>query len=116
MRLIKHRILGVITLLLFSLNLQAAKITREQAGELMQECQAQRQEKIAPLKAEAVESCVNQRLRDREQCERYNRNFGERTVAGTRTGMFWELPTCQRAVSAQQYFKKYPGRQVYSTP
>jgi hypothetical protein len=116
MRPTKHRILGAVTLLLLSLNLQAAEITREQAGELMQECQAQRQQKIAPLKAEAIEDCVTRQRKERGYCERFNKNFGERTPAGNRRGMFWDLPACQQAVSAQQYFKKYPGRKVYSTP
>lgn len=112
----KHGILAVAGLLLCSLNLQAAEITRDQVDGLLQECQAKRQEKIAPLKAEAIEDCVTRQRRDREHCERFNRNFGERTPTGTRVGMFWDLPACQRAIGAQQYFKKYPSRQVYSTP
>jgi hypothetical protein len=91
----------------------AAEISRAQAEELLQQCQAQRQENIAPLKQEAIEDCVT-KSRDRDYCERFNSNYGERTVTGAQRGMFWELPVCVQAINAEIYFKKYPGRQVYS--
>ena len=91
----------------------SAEITRSQAEELLQQCQAQRQENIAPLKQEAIEDCVTRQRRDRAYCERFNQNYGERTVTGAQRGMFWDLPVCMQAVDAQNYFKRYPSRQVY---
>jgi hypothetical protein len=107
---------ALMALLALNLNALAEEISREQVGELLQVCQAQRQQKIAPLKAEAIEDCVTRRGKDRDHCQRFNQNYGERTTVGSRIGMFWDLPACQRAVNAQQYFQKYPGRHVYSTP
>jgi hypothetical protein len=92
----------------------AAEINRAQAEELLQQCQAQRQENIAPLRQEAIEDCVTRQRRDRAYCERFNQNYGERSPTGTRMGMFWDLPVCMQATDAQAYFRKNPGRQVYS--
>jgi hypothetical protein len=114
MRRIRYGVLGVTTLLLFSLNLQAADITRDQAGELLQACQSQRHEKIAPLKAREIDNCVSQQGKQQDYCERFNKNYGERTASGTQRGLFWDLPACQQAVKVEQYFKKYPGRTVYT--
>jgi hypothetical protein len=114
MRSIRHGIFGVTTLLLVSLNLQAADITRDQVGELLQTCQAQRHEKIAPLKAKEIDDCVTRQGKQQDYCERFNQNYGERTAAGTQRGLFWDLPACQHAIKVEQYFKKYPGRKVYT--
>jgi hypothetical protein len=100
-------------LILISGSLAAETIDRDKGAELMEECQVQRQEKIAPLKEEAIENCVSKRLRDRAGCEDYNRNFGERSVAGAPTGMFWDLPVCEKAIAAQQYFNRNPRAQTY---
>ncbi len=106
---------GIVALfLLLQSAVYSAEINRSQAEELLQQCQAQRQENIAPLKQEVIEDCVTRQHRDRDYCERFNRNYGERTVTGAQRGMFWDLPVCMQAVDAQNYFKKYPSRQVFN--
>jgi hypothetical protein len=97
----------------------AREITREDASELMVECQKQREENIAPLREQAIEDCVTKQRRDREYCERFNRTFGNarpRAGGGMIPGMFWELPDCQNAFAAQRYFRMNPSRQVFSLP
>ena len=97
----------------------AEEITRDEALELMEECQKQREENIAPLREQAIEDCVTNRRRDREYCERFNRTFGNarpRAGGGMTRGMFWELPDCQDAFAAEQFFRMNPGRQVYTLP
>jgi hypothetical protein len=97
----------------------AREITREGAPELMEECQRQRQENIAPLREQAIEDCVSNRRGDREYCEHFNRTFGNarpRAGGGTIPGMFWGLPVCEQAVAAEQYFRMNPRRQIYSLP
>jgi hypothetical protein len=106
--------LAGVALVLFSSYGLCEDINRQQASELMAECHAQRQQNIEPLKQEAIEDCINRQLKDAEYCERFNRNFGERSPTGTRPAMFWDLPICQQALAADSYFKKYPGRQLYS--
>lgn len=107
-------VLGV-TALSFSLPLIAAEITREQAVDLMTECQAQRQQEIAPLKAQAIDDCINVKRKDKDYCERFNENFGEnrRTANGVRPGLFWDLPVCEEAMAAKRYFRQNPSRNVY---
>ena len=95
------------------------EITRDGALELMEECQKQRKENIAPLREQAIEDCVTNKRRDREQCERFNRTFGNarpRAGGGMIPGMFWEIPVCEQAVAAEEYFKMNPSRRVYTLP
>jgi hypothetical protein len=110
----RQQVLAATALVLFSSLGLCEDITRQQAAELMQECRAQRQQNIAPLKQQAIDDCVNKQLLVEETCERFNRNFGERSPTGNMRAMFWDLPVCEQAVAADNYFKKYPGRQVYS--
>jgi len=95
------------------------EITREEAAQLMEECQKQREENIAPMREQAIEDCVTNRRRDRDYCESFNRTFGNarRNANGTMTpGLFWDLPVCQKADSANRFFRANPGRQTYSSP
>lgn len=101
-------------LVLYSASGAAEDITRQEAAALMIECQNQRAEKIAPLREQAIENCVNNQRRSREFCEQHNRNFGERTQGGTRPGLFWSLPVCERAVEADNFFRMNPRRDVYT--
>jgi hypothetical protein len=94
----------------------AEEISQDAALELMEDCQTQREENIAPLREQAIEDCVTNRRRDREYCERFNRTFGNarpRPGGGMIPGMFWDLPDCQDAFAAQQFFRMNPGRQVF---
>ena len=84
--------------------------------ELMQKCQSERERNIAPLKEQAIDDCVNKKRKDQDYCERYYRNYGVGNARGTQPGMFWGLPVCEKAVTAQKYFKMNPGKQVYSHP
>ena len=90
------------------------EITREGAEALLEECQRQREENIAPLREQAIENCVNNQRQDRETCERRNRNYGQRTQGGTQPGLFWHLPDCERWFEADRFFRMNPRRDVYT--
>jgi hypothetical protein len=98
----------------------AEEITRDDLPELMEECQRQREENIAPLREHAIENCVtNQRRGDREYCESFNRTFGNarpRAGGGMIPGMFWGLPVCEQVVAAERYFKMNPSSGSYISP
>ena len=113
---LNYRIVCGVALLMLSGSGFAGEITRQTAEELMVECQRQRQEQIAPYKEKAIEDCITKRRRDRDYCESYNRNYGERTAGGTSAGMFWGLPVCEEAVAAEKYFRMNPGKKTYNTP
>ena len=97
----------------------AREITREDALKLPDECQLQREQNIAPMRAQAIEDCVTNKRGDREYCERYNRTYGNgrpRAGGGMTRGMFWELPVCQDSHAASQFFRMNPGKEVYTLP
>lgn len=108
------RLLGCTVLALACIQGFAGEVTREGAEALMTECQEERQRNIEPLRQQAIEDCISNGRGDREFCERFNRNFGERTHGGTQPGLFWGLPVCERAVEAERFFRMNPGRQVYN--
>ena len=119
MRKSNRQILVAIIAVALSVFAAAEEITREDASELMAECQKQREENIAPLREQAIEDCVTKQRRDREYCERFNRTFGNarpRAGGGMIPGMFWGLPVCEQAVAAEQYFRMNPSRRVYTLP
>jgi hypothetical protein len=97
----------------------AREITRDEALELMEECQEQREENIAPLREQAIEDCVSNRRRDRAHCDSFNRTFGNarpRAGGGMIPGLFWALPVCEQAVAAERFFRMNPGRRVFQLP
>jgi len=111
-------LLAIITITL-SVFASAKEISRDDASELMEECQRQREENIAPLREQAIEDCVTKQRRDREYCARYNRTFGNARPRGNGSmipGLFWDLPVCQKADAADRYFKANPSRHVYTLP
>jgi len=110
-------LIGLATLML-SGAVFAEEITPDGALELMEECQKQRQENIAPLREQAIEDCVANKGRDREYCESFNRTYGNampRAGGGMIPGMFWELPVCEEAVAAEKYFKMNPSSRSYNS-
>ena len=113
------QILVVIVTMALSGFAAAKEITRDEALGLMEECQKQREENIAPLREQAIEDCVTNRRRDREYCEHFNRTFGNarpRAGGGMIPGMFLELPDCQSAFATQRFFRMNPSRQSYELP
>jgi hypothetical protein len=65
-------------------------------------CEAARQEKLAPLRLQYVEECIDKKERpDRQSCERFYADFGNRS--GNRAPLFYDLPEC---VAAHDYRMK----------
>ena len=112
------RLLVFATILLsMSVTSAAREISREEAIELMKDCQEQREKKIAPLREEAIQDCVADDRGNREYCERYNSTFGNAVAlpgGGMYPGLFWDLPDCVQAVQVEKYFKLNPGKHTYN--
>jgi hypothetical protein len=104
-----------IPLLLIATPGYSLDVTRTEAKTLMDQCRELRAENIAPLKEQEIDKCVIEEGKDEASCERFNATFGETSFIGgiARPGLFWDLPTCQDALAAERYFKKYPGKSVY---
>ena len=113
------QILVVIITMALSGFAAAKEITRDEALVLMEECQKQREENIAPLREQAIEDCVTKQRRTREYCENFNRTFGNARPRGNGTmipRMFWNLPVCEKSFAAERYFRMNPSSQVYKLP
>ncbi len=112
----KLQLLFAALLLMLSVTSTAREISREEAIDLMEDCQEKREEKIAPLREEAIQACISDDRGDREYCERYNSTFGNAVAlpgGGAYPGLFWDLPVCVQAVEAEKYFKLNPGKSTY---
>ena len=110
-------ILGTAMVMLVA-NVCAREITAEQVPALMEECQNQRQQEIAPLRAQAIDDCINVQRKDEAYCERFNATYGQggtTASGGRRAGMFWDLPVCVDALEAERYFRINPGRATFNT-
>jgi hypothetical protein len=116
----KNRIIWILgaAMVMLVANVCAREITPEQAPALMEECQNQRQQEIAPLKAQAIDDCINVQRKDEAYCERFNATYGQggtTASGGRRPGMFWDLPVCVDALEAERYFRINPGRTTFNT-
>lgn len=64
-------------------------------AELDRQCEAAREQKLAPIRAEIYDECVNKLRKQPEYCRRYADGYnGERAGAAPR---FYELPECVAA-------------------
>jgi hypothetical protein len=67
------------------------------------ECEAAREQKLAPEREKHVEECVHNKARNsREGCERFYSDYGARS--GNRAPLYYDLPEC---VSAFEFRKSY---------
>ncbi len=105
-RMICQTLLGAAALAL-GLPALAEVIQREDAAALMEQCQVERQVNIEPMRQAAIQDCVDNDRGDRDHCERFYRDLGERTAGGA-PAMFWDLPICVKADAAERYFKMNP--------
>ncbi|NNK37682.1 MAG: hypothetical protein HKP03_04335 [Xanthomonadales bacterium] len=72
---------------------------RKQA-ELDAACEAAREKKLAPMRAQYIEECVKNREQpDRRSCEVFYSDFGAQS--GNRAPLFYDLPECEAAFDFQ---------------
>jgi hypothetical protein len=77
--------------------------------ELDRVCEAAREKKLAPLRAERIERCVRDERRPRADCEAEYALWGDtRTTAGgrARTGLYYDLPECVEAFKARERYRR----------
>ena len=73
----------------------------EQQAELDAQCAAARESKLAPERQAAIDECVrDEQKQDRATCERFYRDYGERT--GHRPALYYDLPECVAATQFRQ--------------
>lgn len=72
-------------------------ISDAEVMKLSEACEAARAEALAPIRERRVQSCIEQRLRAPDHCERYYSTYGNVSAMGAQvpsTGMFYDLPEC----------------------
>lgn len=105
--------LRVATLLML-LVLPAAVLAQSEAElkryeELDRQCEAAREKKLAPLRAEKIEACVKNDKRSRADCEDEFAEYGNtrgKAGGGAIGGMFYDLPECVTAAAARSQYRQ----------
>ena len=81
-------------------DLMANRDREQKQAELDAICEEARQEKLAPMRDQLVDECVeNGDRRDRASCERFYADYGAQ--AGQRAPLFFDLPECVEAFEFQ---------------
>lgn len=104
---------------LFPAYVFSEEISRDGAMALMDSCRAEREVLIAPESEAEIKGCIERRRKSPDYCKRFYRDYGERrTLANGNTapGKYWDIPTCEKAYAAEQYFRRNPRMQVFSYP
>jgi len=97
--------LCVLMLLTVSLNSRADRNREERQAQLDAACEAAREAKLAPLRQQFVDECVeNGDQPDRKACEAFYADYGAQS--GRRAPLFYDLPECVEAFEYQNSERK----------
>jgi hypothetical protein len=91
----------------------ALALTDADVASMKVECEAKRQEALAPARAQKIQSCIEQESRDKAYCERYYSTYGNvsSTPGGApQGGHFYNLPECQAWLQAKEALKASRSR------
>jgi len=89
-------ILSVVFISLLISPTMASESRENKQARLDAACEAAREKKLAPMRKKYVEECVaNKELPNREECESFYADYGERM--GGRAALFYDLPECVTA-------------------
>lgn len=78
----------------------------ERQAELDRRCEAARDEKLAPIRAEIYAECIEGRKGDEAYCRRYADGYNGERIGGS--PRFYELPECEEAFRFRNRNRK-PG-------
>lgn len=105
-----RRATPVIVLLLLSPGAYAqSEAELKRYAELDRQCEAAREKKLAPLRAQKIEACVKVDKRPRAQCEDELAAYGNtrpKAGGGAIGGMFYDLPECVAATAARNQYRQ----------
>ena len=104
----KHALAAVALLAALTAAQAQTEADMQRLDELDRICEAARERRLAPLRAERIERCVRDEGRPREACQRESEAWGEtkRTQSGARAGLFYDLPECKAAFEARQRYRR----------
>jgi hypothetical protein len=78
-------------------------------AEMDRQCEAARQKKLEPLRAEKIEACVKNDKRPRADCEDEFAEYGNtkgKAGGGAIGGLFYDLPECVAADAARNNYRQ----------
>ena len=88
-------------LMLVATEAMADRDREQKQAELDAACEAAREKKLAPMRQQFIEECVqNKEQPDRRSCEVFYSDFGAQS--GNRAPLFYDLPECVAAFEHQQ--------------
>ncbi len=91
-----RRLPWLVTLLLVAgLAGAADETTTDQQAELDRRCEAARDEKLAPIRADIYQECLDKKKGDEAYCQRYADGYNGERIGGS--PRFYELPECEAA-------------------
>jgi len=82
----------------------ALALTDADVGKLQKQCEAVREEALAPIRAQRTQACIDQQLRSKGHCERYYSTYGNIAPGPSgapQQGYFYNLPECQAWLEAR---------------
>ena len=109
------RLYGVCILSLVSLLVPATVIALSDSDvrRMQAECEAKRQEALAPIRERKTQACIEQQLRTKGHCERYYTTYGNVTPGPSgapQQGYFYDLPECQAWLEARETLRASRSR------
>jgi hypothetical protein len=104
-----HRFIAALLVLMALPAVAADPTDAERQAELDRRCEAARSEKLAPIRAEIYDECLEGRKGDQAYCRRYADGYNGERIGGS--PRFYELPECEEAFRFRNRDRK-PG----STP
>lgn len=98
--IISHIFMIMLIFIITSVDAVADRNRDQEQARLDAVCEQAREKKLAPMRAQFVEECVeNEHQRDRKACENFYADFGAQS--GNRAPLFFDLPECVEAFEYQ---------------
>ncbi len=89
----------------------ASHLSEKEVANLEQQCDADREEKLAPERAAVLRQCLAEGQLDGDACVDKASQYGEPSMGAIRTlGRYYDLPSCVEAFEARSHFQLNPGR------
>ena len=91
----------------------ALALTDSDVAKMKQQCEAEREKALAPIRARKTQTCIDQQLRSTDHCGRYYTTYGNvspRPGGGAAQGYFYDLPECQTWLNAKEQLRASRAR------
>ena len=96
---------GILSLASLLVPVTAMALSDSDVRRMQAECEAKRQEALAPIRERKTQACIEQQLRTKGHCERYYTTYGNVTPGPSgapQQGYFYDLPECQAWLEARE--------------